>query len=387
MLKAGACICPRCGKIFRMAYYYNAPAAIGARLSYSRQTGSYRVDPYFPDDPERTANPGFRLHLTASISKEDHGVPHSITVERQMDGSSVREEIKMLHSCPECRLRNTVLPRNYGIYPLYVIALAGLTSAGKSAWLTAISNAVNLSRLNEAGYSLRFDPAEFSGNNIKAEPTVPGSMGKTTYMVVRDREGRGKAGILLRDFSGELFAPPEDAPDRGTYDWQSYSSDWATFTAKGSEYQGPDLFFIVDSAVKSENHSDQEMSAYNTLRMNADLAGRPLGLILTHADKLMEAHPAHPKDPTGTVPLIDRKTFAVNAGYRMRQLVPRMALQNYIVVQHHHLARYLDGSKNCRAFLVKSCENIGNVQNFDNPVNVLDPLIWALNTLGIFPIE
>lgn len=387
MLKAGTCICPRCGKIFRMAYYYNAPAAIGARLSYSRQTGSYRVDPYFPDDPARTASPGFSLQLDTRIGRNDHGVPHSITVIRQMDGSSEKEELLMLHSCPVCRHYNTVLPRHYGIYPLYVIALAGLTSAGKSAWLTAIANPNNLARLNEAGYTMHLEPASYSGGEIKAEPTVPGSIGRTTYLVINDREGNGVAGVLLRDFSGELFAPARESSEGGSYDWQNYSSDWATFAAQGSEYDGPDLFFIVDSAVKSGKHSDQETSAYNTLRSNADLTGKPVGLILTHVDKLMEEKPGHPGDSTKTVPLIDSKTFAVNAGYRMRQLVPRMALQDYIVTRYHNLARLLSGTGGYRGFLVKSCENRGDVQNFSNPINVLDPLIWALNTLGIFPVQ
>ena len=387
MLKAGTCICPRCGKIFRMAYYYNAPAAIGARLSYSRQNQSYRVDPYFPGDPERTANPGFTLQLNARISRKEQGVPYSITVTRQIDGKNEKEELTMLHSCPECRHYNTVLPRHYGIYPLYVIALAGLTSAGKSAWLTAIANPNNLARLNEAGYSMHLEPAGYSGSSIKAEPTVPGSIGRTTYLVISDREGNGVAGVLLRDFSGELFAPARESSEWGSYDWQSYSSDWATFAAQGSEYAGPDLFFIVDSAVKSDKHTDQETSAYNTLRNNADLSGRPVGLILTHADKLMEEKPPHPEDPSGTVPLIDSKTFAVNAGYRMRQLVPRMALQDYIVTRYHNLAKLLSGSGLYRAFLVKSCENRDGVQYFNNPINVLDPLIWALNTLGIFPVQ
>ncbi|MBQ4303604.1 MAG: hypothetical protein II774_03850, partial [Lachnospiraceae bacterium] len=242
MLKAGTCICPRCGKIFRMAYYYNAPSAIGARLSYSRQNHTYRVDPYFPDDPERTANPGFTLQLATRIGKKEQGVPYSITVIRQTDGRSEKEELTMLHSCPECRHYNTVLPRHYGIYPLYVIALAGLTSAGKSAWLTAIANPNNLARLNEAGYSMHLEPDGYSSSSSKAEPTVPGSMGRTTYLVITDREGKGVAGVLLRDFSGELFAPARESAEWGSYNWQNYSSDWATFAAQGSEYAGPDLF-------------------------------------------------------------------------------------------------------------------------------------------------
>ena len=175
MLKAGTCICPKCGKIFEMAYYYNAPSATGAVLHYSDKHKGYWIEPYFPGNPRRTADPGFSLRIISGPSPDAEGMPHSIRVLRAgPDGS--RQELMMKHSCPECAT-NTVLYKNYGAFPLYVIALAGLTETGKSAWLTAISNPSNLARLSDAGFPCRIEPASFHGSRSPAESTAAGSLG------------------------------------------------------------------------------------------------------------------------------------------------------------------------------------------------------------------
>jgi hypothetical protein len=138
--------------------------------------------------------------------------------------------------------------------------------------------------------------------------------------------------------------------------------------------------------MRQDNKSDQETAAFNALRSNTDLAGRPIGLILTHVDQLMEQEPADPADPTGCVPLLSRRTFPQGTGYRPAQMNARLALEHYLVTRTHSLGRYLDGQTGFRGFMVKSCEKEGGIQNFDSPINVLDPLVWALNTLGIFPL-
>lgn len=82
MLKAGTCICPKCGKIFEMAYYYNAPSATGAVLHYSDKHKGYWIEPYFPGNPRRTADPGFSLRIISGPSPDAEGMPHSIRVLR-----------------------------------------------------------------------------------------------------------------------------------------------------------------------------------------------------------------------------------------------------------------------------------------------------------------
>jgi hypothetical protein len=67
-------------------------------------------------------------------------------------------------------------------------------------------------------------------------------------------------------------------------------------------------------------------------------------------------------------------------------MTSRLALEHYLVTRSHSLGRYLDGQTGFRGFMVKSCVKENGIQNFDSPVNVLDPLVWALNTLGIFPL-
>ncbi len=382
MLEPGKYICHVCGKVSNINYYYHARSGIGAVLTRVPETGEYRLRPYFPENKERTDHPGFTLRMQADPDPEDHGAPTQIrAVMRTDDGT--RSDLALRRCCPCCSTM-TRLYRDYGTCPLYVIALTGMPTTGKSTWVTAIANPLTLARLRESGCRWDIEPVNLSEMSTDEESTPTGSIGRTTYLLVRDEEGQIRAGVLVRDFSGELFGSSGAEEDER---WKEYSREWSLFARQRGGYDGPDLYFIMDSAVPIPGRSEQAITAFNSLRDNARISGKPLGLILTHADQLMEAAPPDPGDPTGQVPLINKRTFPSNTSYRPRALAGRLALENYLVSRISSLGRYLAPRPGYRGFLVKSCEKVGTRQNFENPINVLDPLIWALNTLGIFPMD
>ena len=99
------------------------------------------------------------------------------------------------------------------------------------------------------------------------------------------------------------------------------------------------------------------------------------------------------------VPLFNEHTFCTPTSYQPDIMFPRMALEHTIASQ---LIPYALHSEfiDAQGFLVQSCVDKTVTQkdaagqeteclerNYDCSMNVMDPLLWILNQLHIFPVE
>lgn len=354
MLKTGTCICPKCGRVFTDAYYYSGSANIGVNLK--RSPGGFFVE-------AKTGSLPVKLH---ACPRNAHGLPQEITVLVQT--SNGRQEHRLTRSCPKCE-ESTALYPGYGQVPTFVVALSGKPSAGKTCWLRAITRMDTLAALKKAGFPFTADPSQVHGDTGVREATPVDSLGATRYFTIRQEDGTPVAGVLFRDVAGEVLKGSNMVDDRNI-------SHRRILSTQGDTYGGPDAFLLfLDPTSQEDNQAEEE--TINTLRAMSSLTDRPVGVVLTHADRLMARQGA----------ALNRRTFPANGSCAPGALVPRVALESTLVRRMGGVGAFLMAQNPRTAgFLVKSCENVGAMDSYVNPINVMDPFIWVLHQLKLFPL-
>lgn len=383
MIQAGLCICPRCGGMFKEAYYNDGKSTNGVLLNYT-PLGKYHAVSY----PE----PGTNYEIVSSEAHMESGLPDYIEV-RNIEGNE-SEKRRLYRYCPKCRETQTALVKGWGTVPTFVVCVVGNREQGKTSLLSALSKTMNLCALGEAGYENFVMTTELHGALVESPTvTVVDSLGATQIVSVTKRNGNGEnnnttlANILFRDVAGELFDMERDVKDHPAWD----------LIAPHDEYPGPDAFLFVHSAAKVGNDGEEKATAvYNLL--NNHIRNWPVcGFVLTHLDEIKKWTEAPYGEPNKNVTILDQETFLpYNVSdvryYSPQTLLPRMKLEDmlakkkfmlYAVHRHHY------GSENAMGFLVKSCESIvgTNKVTYDSPVNVMDPIIYILNKLGLLDIS
>ncbi len=422
MLKAGYVLCHKCATATDQAVYSDGE---NLWLQLKRTaTGRFFVERYIPEkfakDPNYSIDDGyFRFELSEKDSASSMGIKHSIEVACYQkipttlpDGKEEFQVIdkKLTLACPFCKDNKvTFLLEGLGNLPTYVIAVVGARTVGKSSWINSIACPENIIKLRnpipvaDGNISYSFVAKEYSeANGQKLASTPIGDMGVTNILTIvkktkattRDQStGQAIANILLVDFAGEIFAKGNEV---------AFNKTAAHIFSGGAGYNGVDaVLFVTDPKdVRRTERDGKEYSVSETFnRVHKELGllnNIPFAFILNKVDLLFEKEEDRKLvtidtlDQIPELPLVSANTFSPqnNAMYQAENLLPRVALETYLLRKFLPTLDAVSITTRCAGFLVKTAEfDSEGKPDYSQSINVFDPLLWILNELDIYPIN
>lgn len=394
MIKPGINLCNRCGKT-STGFYYRSEKDISRIwvLDWDGKEQKLRLktregDPATSDFPQ--------LIDPNTIDQEDFP-PYTIEAPMAYDRNDIHLYTRC---CPEC---GEPFDNDWiGKVPGYVIAVMGIVSAGKTSWLKALATTA-LAPLNAQNYSHWIIPAHYTGREEDIVATLPGSVGGTNYFRIVDRQTRETAALIyLLDFAGELYRAQK--VNSGT------ALGKLLMGLSGEGYNGIDGVVMIEPAkiayLDSNNRRRSNTDAAELIEALEKIRGQermPIAHVLTFGDKLLEEELRKPRTPD-SIPRMTEKTFPstayTDATYRSlkRHFTPESIKKRFLLHQTfnnlgenspHLLFRF---QNNIRHFLVQSCTpgadaNDIRTNNYTTQFNVVDPLIWLLTELQLFPLS
>lgn len=384
MIKAGSCFCHECRTVFSELYYKDPNNPITARLypkfSLSPK-GKWSMEAF-----DKNGDKLLREELPELIvpPTDRNSIPDMI--ECKFDNN----KLKMYRGCPNCQ-KDTVLFSDCGKYPTYVVALAGDHHVGKTTWLKAIADPLNLQAVNSVGFPYKLDFADLIHNLDTEGAQNVGETGRTNYLRIKKGD-RIIATVILMDASGELFGNPK------------YREECKAIFAPNGEYPGPDAAIFVDditshTAIENKDDLDRIRQADETAdrvnkALHKALHNPPVAYVYTKVDEAAKRprriSTVTDRSGDSKIRLFSGATFPSPTSYEAKDLLPRIIQENMIATALKTPILAVD-PENRRGFLVKSCENTtlpdGEIIcDTTDTFNIYDPLLWLLNKLGIFPI-
>lgn len=401
MIESGVCFCPVCGYTSTEPFYASDLTEHAAWLRRDPEQGYYM---------EAYGNPGKVYHLEDPHAPDlDGGIPDSVWVYLNGEKAAPTE---LRRCCPDCfngaadadgKRVKSHFKRFVGRVPVFVVAIIGAPNTGKTAFLGALGSGA-LAPLNRQSYPYRL---ELSRPNAVIQTSrrtsAIGDKGNSNFIEVWEKNGADRefpaAMVLLLDIGGENFKDLEyedlyDAPARKdtTLSRMLYGD--------GRHNPGIDGAILVDPAVSTNSDAGIDIIARNLRQV---LSRCPLAFVYTCADKLI-AEEAKRTDRTSP-PLLTRDTFP-NTTYTDEHIT-RLAkhfhpdrIRERMVIQDEIASRvqrpgYRSIAEFChtefRGFLVRSCrpylEDGVEKNDYKQQFNVVDPIIWMLNRLKLFPIR
>ena len=427
MLEAGYIFCHRCGYSTDEAYYYNDPQTTWVQLKRSLN-GKIIVEPYIPQymmgtlSDEDTKNID-RFVLSDSNNSFENGLPHTILVDCYSEHG--KAQLKFNRSCPFCVGQQEgwdsvkeLIP-DINTLPTYVIAVIGERTVGKSCWIHALSCPHNLNKVNNqriggtdnSGYILTAKTLA-DESSARPEATSINELGNTRVMTITKSSEAAVtpvAQILILDFPGEIFAESKA---------EEFNNTAAHIFSGGHGYKGVDaIIFLMDpdevdskadeteKAGAADLKSSDELkfsiaTTYNRINNELQLlTNRPFAFVMNKIDKLFD-HPSnfvHVNNDASQpdIPLLTEHTFANqnNSMYQKRSILPRVALETSILKRFSQIVETVSSTTRCAGFMIKATTPLQGdgkkamLLDFTSSINVMDPLLWILNELDIFPID
>ena len=415
MIKAGTNLCRVCGRTSGEHFYRSGQKKEGAKLIWDPVRKEFALEHYRSghrtDDSDMQPH-SFVLETPEKYAEGDFPPDY---IQAYIDGE--KSITTMYRSCPHCNTYE-VLPPDMGRLVCFVIAVIGAVSAGKSAWLGALTNA--LDALNKQNYPYRLEPWNWNTDDEEARSTHDYEAGNTNYFLIVDVEsGEAVAMVYLLDYAGELYEKQSITPDTPL--------GRIMLNEAGPGYNGLDGAVFIEPAVADRLNRDREgvknvIDVIGIIRQT--IRKIPVARVCTFADKLIEqVCKGDSYVETEEPPMISRKTFAkrryADAGteqakfnkelsrlYEPNAIVNRVRMQDYIArnlpgcVVGNRLSAELANNRHFGHFLVQSCRHVPaeesgltadgkenkETNDYREQFNVADPLIWMLYTLKLFPL-
>lgn len=423
MIKPGVCLCPVCGHVSTNPYYTNSEHGIGAWLKKSSKLKqTYYLEPYYakpagdpeaPDDPEPANNPdplrNVILQLTdpEAIAKTD-GMPDWVEAYLGNDATP----IILQRSCPFCHQEDNRVTRFHsfiGKVHMYVVPVIGITTAGKSAWLGALSSGT-LNALNRQDYPYVLEPAlpnslvELSGHTPKA------GYGNSNFIRIFKKTADGVAKepaalVLMLDTAGENYMQFQ-LSDIFTANPHVDSRVSRLIHGDGTDlHPGIDAAVIIDPAVYDQTlqinlEKGQNIGAICS-GIREQLLDIPVAYVHSFGDQLIRKEEVQSKTEKRP-PRVTKYTFPnticsekyidhVAKYFSPLALKERIRLQDHIcrTLSYSTYNSNIIGGVKC-GFLVQSCvpgKGTPSKDNYEEQFNVADPLIWLLTQLRLFSLR
>ena len=388
MINAGSALCLKCGNILTDAYYYNSAAGAWVRLKKSGRK-NFSVEAYTPKNrPDCT---DFRLNAN---HKADVDIMSDIIYVDFKEKGSLTENKPFHRCCPNCN--GSEVFSKFGLLPTYVIAIIGARTVGKSSWIHALSSINNQNKLLRRTYPYCIDSSRWEVGFDSIEATPVGEMGSSRLFTISKRGSRrtrkkAVANILLLDFAGELFA---SSGEKSTVRDEEFARMCRLL--RGTHvYDGADAVIFMDAP----NSQFDPVIPYNSVQELGVLEEKPVAYVVNKIDKMFDNPPKIKlQDCDVKTDLFTKDTFTLSTSadvYKKSEIVPRVLLETYLATNYNELARRIltENPRSAGFFIQTTADpdegasarpsDIGS----DVSINVLDPIIWLLNELDIFPIR
>ena len=401
MIEAGKSFCPYCVRAHKEAFYSASDITWGVELG-RKLSGKYEVRKKI--FPGKNA-PNGRIILEDDMKENENGLPNSIQVtwSEGEKGQEKTQEKRLFRCCPICAEKHNTFRRVnsvLGRYPTYVVALIGDMDAGKSVFVDAIATTGNTQAVNSVGYAHKLHYTTPAVVETQSESTPPESRGQSKVLTILDRQDNDRvvAVVYFVDVAGELWNGTKKEKQRGKLEKELV---W-NLLDRNSDYPGADAYIFVEPAVKKHdsNYSYSAEEIYRDLSNEGLLKNRPLAYVMSHADMLIGSGKFKQVEVPGVGPcqIMTKDTFDLKqpTSYAREKLLSRVALEDAIV-RSYQPAVLNESVVKC--FLVCSCdvrsekkevdgvEKERKIDDLTGSRHVMDPLIWILNKLKLFPLK
>ena len=379
MLDAGMVFCYKCGKPFSGLHYYNGE--VNLQIQVKRNLFGKRfveLDPDTDEEIKKTTS----VKLDESVMNFTSDINNELTV--RVKNSDVESTLLFSRCCPNCvenRNEQTQIISSLGLLPTYIIGVMGAPAVGKSCWIHSTSVTKNLIGIRSSNKGLyRLEPTKVNKESAQIAKTAFGSTGETNVLLITENATKKPvAAVMLTDMAGEMFAPENRKRFKETAAYCAFQS--------GMGFDGVDAVLFMD-APDDNGLTD----AYNQVSETKVLTNKPVAYVLNKVDTLFDTPPRVPlSNSDESVPLFTEKTFFTDpySPYGKENLIRRISLQTYIARNYKGLAKkILLDNENSAGFLIKTCSPVSQtIVSFADSINVMDPLLWILNKLDIFPIQ
>lgn len=375
MIPAGEYVCPYCASKLTESFYAVSENPVGALLK-RKANGHYYVEAYVS---RNSPPPSVEYVLEEDEDSLEDGMPNMISVRETKSDKMYL----MQRCCPVCI---NPLPPSYGKLPTFIVEVVGSRTGGKTSWLGSIAYPENNIHVGVAGFPCSIVIGNESVFWEKSAATGELELGNTLYAHLK-KDDEEYAIVVLRDFGGELF----DKQDVGV------SGERVSVM---QILRMPDAFLFVADETTDKEGQKKRAKAFELLyqRCLTDKRNRPFGVILSHADTIMEGgtNVSTTKEirDNGEIlkfPLLTKETFPpdTDESYLPENLLPRIELEDMLAMQCSTFVRQkrVNGTAH-KSFLVKSCVPSENQENdYSDGINIYDPLLWVLNRLRLFPLQ
>ena len=264
MIEPGINLCNRCGTVSTELVYRSEKDPSLWQLVWDPARSEFVLKPRSAAD--KSSNPP-SLANPLDITPEDF--PPSTLKVRPLYGGGDNQTYH--RACSECgKIFDCDL---IGKVRSYVIAVIGVTSAGKSSWVSAVSSDA-LTPLNLQQYPYKIFPAHFTTITGKIEATKPSTDGHTNYFIIGPNRNEPAALVYLLDYGGELYQNP-----RASRTGEAVSNLLEAKAGKG--YPGLDAVVVIERAVSDKpTNSEQLLGTLNLIKQhNPD--GVPIAHVLS----------------------------------------------------------------------------------------------------------
>ncbi len=384
MLKAGECICRKCARKSEELFYFLDGDNLGVYLRKGKELELY--------DPDGSLEGVItELSLTPQANRFRGRIPNTLKIDYVKNGQ-VNSDATFYRGCPECYAKGEqVKIIGMGDLPTYVIGIVGKRTAGKSSWIHSVQ--ANVAKILEMGYPYYLsNETEREMQDNQKEATKVGQFGETGRMFISSAKKKGidkeVATVFLVDLAGEYFSK-----DSGNERAFRQSSEYILLG--GNEvFPGVDAVIFMDDAEDSGAGSVPVINAVRELNILRD---RPVAYVLNKIDTRFNNKDI--KFEEGSVSLASVDTFQKTNSHDLtrEELKKRLALETHMVKMYRGdmVKRIFLENSDSAGFVIKSCrpytkKNADGVEipmaDYEDSINVLDPMIWILNRLGIFPL-
>ncbi|MBE6686483.1 MAG: hypothetical protein E7591_04540 [Ruminococcaceae bacterium] len=414
MLSAGYVFCTRCGRATADAYYHCGEYNCWVQLKRGI-FGKIYAELYTPKHLKSDTTVESVTYCAPS-KRTRVRTQHQIQISCKLRNGITRNA-NFTRSCPFCVGTHpdwtgvhNLIP-GLGDYPTYVIGMIGNRTVGKTSWIESVSYPENIRKVNSgklrntgySGYILNINqPGEAKVRAPKATPL--NDSGSTNIInILRKDEGKKVnetvAQVLLLDFAGELFK----RENRDVYN----NSVRRLFDGRDG-VEGKEGFDGVDGIILMTDPQDYCLQGgindvFNSVNGTSALFTHvPIAFVMNKIDLMFNDPPEqhlgeNPSYPC--VPLFSEITFNNLQGEWMYQkdvMVKRIDLENALLKKILPLIAHTETYAKCAGFMVKSTSVTPDTEaneeqelrvNYSDTLNLMDPLLWILNELDIFPIE
>ena len=184
----------------------NVPVSKGGRINSTPPYQQPLLDP-----SSEAVRPYLRASDTGDILHREKGYVDCIQLGSEVSPQNI---LVRQRACPHC---HNHLPDGYGKYPTDIIAVIGITSSGKTVYLSTLLSHLNrsLPKWSLSSYDtkssldfIRTNPVS-RGNFLPASTTYDMPQAPIYYEIDVDDQHRGRyrKGLLIYDIAGENFDP------------------------------------------------------------------------------------------------------------------------------------------------------------------------------------